>query len=262
MRVSTSKTRNGTTATLACGPDLDQRHADRQALLAYGVRGRVPAQPGGGKRVVVEHARVDSAGVGQERTATGRQVARDRARDRVEGVAIVEQLCGEHEVEARGEWKARGIGRDQPDRRGTVRGGARANESERVRNAIDERDVGAAARGGHARQAEAAPELEHGATPRRHRGREHVRATPHVRPVRRLRRIVAGEQRGPVDVAFEIRDLPEKNVLAPDDDGAELALKFFDAHSSEKYCHSQGLVLSRTPTSEDAWKTWFGRPIS
>jgi hypothetical protein len=228
-------------ATLRPVHDLDQTNRHGEPLLAHRLLTRPPVEIGG-IEFLVEGVRVRASRVGQERTTPRCEETRNGARDRAKHRAVVDQLGGEHEIKA-GAQGDRGDVRDHE--RGasdTVRGRAHPDEGERCRRPIDEQDGRPPPCGHEPRKTEPAPNLDRPARAVRHRAGEHERSAPEVRPVRRLRRFVAGEQGSTVDVALQIADPPERDRLTADVDTRQVGLEARDPRPAP-YCHSRGAVV-------------------
>jgi hypothetical protein len=159
---------------------------------------------------------VSTIAVGEQCHAVRQKMAREHGRELGIARAVVRDLGAEHEVVARVVGEPREVARDRRAA-GAVRVRARGGERERCRLGIDHRHVGAERRRGHAGKRESAPDLERAAPahveePAREVRREHARARPEIRPVRRLR--LAAQQRAAIDEPFELPHRPERDRSA------------------------------------------------
>src|SRR5206468_1699285 len=78
----------------------------------------------------------------------------------------------------------------------------------------------------------------------RHRGGEHGRPAPEVRPVGRLRRLVGGEQRRAIDVALERGDTPERDGRVADARVRQRRLEVADLHPAVLSPRGDGAIES------------------
>jgi hypothetical protein len=172
------------------------------------VRRRLDVEPEG-HQLGIECTGVDARAVGQQREAGRGQARSHSPRDRPEGGPVVEYLGEQDQVEPARNPPGCEVGRHHVDGVDAVRRRAGAHERERGGRPVDEGDRRPAARRRQAGEPQAAAQLDGPSRPRGHGIREHPCPAPEMRPVRRLGRVVAREQRVTIDVPLEVIDLPE-----------------------------------------------------